>query len=199
MRITPTFGLLTVALATVLVSACGGPDTPAAPAPTSSPAASADHNQADITFVQGMIPHHEQAVAMSELAANQASSPQVIELAATIERAQAPEIEQMRAMLTTWGVAEDSSMGGTPHGGTGADGMPGMMTDEQMHEFQQATGDAFDRMFLQMMIIHHEGAVAMARTELSDGQNPQAKALAQTIIDQQTTEIAQMRELLQTL
>jgi uncharacterized protein (DUF305 family) len=194
MRITPTFGLLTAALATLLVTGCGGADTPAAPAPTSSPAASADHNQADIAFVQGMIPHHEQAVEMSELAANQASSPQVKELAATIERGQAPEIEQMRAMLAAWGVAEDSSTGG--HGGMGGGGM---MTPEQMHGLQQATGAAFDRMFLQMMIMHHEGAITMARTELSDGQNPQAKALAQTIIDQQTTEIAQMRELLQTL
>lgn len=77
---------------------------------TKGPGSRADHNQADITFVQGMIPHHEQAVEMSELAANQASSPQVKELAATIERGQAPEIEQMRAMLAAWGVAEDSSM-----------------------------------------------------------------------------------------
>lgn len=199
MHATRTFGLLTAALSTLLVTACGtsaAPSSPPSSAPASSTTVSADRNDADIAFAQGMIPHHEQAVEMSQLAAERAASPQVKELAATIERAQAPEIEQLRGFLEAWGAEEDSSMGGMHHDGAG---MPGMMSDQQMGGLEQANGAAFDRMFMQMMIMHHEGAVAMARTELSDGQNPQAKALAQTIIDQQTTEIAQMQDLLKTV
>ena len=199
MHVTRTFGLLAAALSTLLVAACGtslAPSAPTAAPPESATVVSADHNEADIAFVQGMIPHHEQAVEMSQLAADRASSPQVKELAATIEAAQAPEIEQMRGFLAAWGVEEDSSMGGMHQGGVG---MPGMMSGQQMGGLDQANGAAFDRMFLQMMVLHHEGAVTMARTELSDGQNPQAKALAQAIIDAQTAEIAQMQDLLQTV
>ncbi|MGD9527444.1 MAG: DUF305 domain-containing protein [Pseudonocardia sp.] len=199
MHVTRTFGLLAAALSTLLVTACGTaapPSSPAASPPGSATVVAAGHNEADITFVQGMIPHHEQAVVMSQLAAARAASPRVKELAATIEQAQAPEIEQMRGFLTAWGVEEDSSMGGMPHG---AAGMPGMMAGQQMSGLDQANGAPFDRMFLQMMVVHHEGAVTMARTELADGQNPQAKTLAQAIIDQQTAEIAQMQELLKTV
>jgi uncharacterized protein (DUF305 family) len=199
MHVTPTFGLLAAALSTVLVAGCGdgaAPAAPASPTASSTAAAAADRNDADSTFVQGMIPHHEQAVQMSQLAADRAASPEVKRLAATIERAQAPEIEQMRGFLAAWGVEEDSSMGGMRHGGAG---MPGMMSDQQLSGLGQAKGAAFDRMFLQLMIMHHEGAVTMARAELSDGRNPQAKTLAQAIVDQQMAEIAQMRDLLTTV
>ena len=78
----------------------------------------------------------------------------------------------------------------------GMSGMSGMMSDQQMQQLEQASGVEFDRMWLQMMIAHHEGAVQMAQTELRDGRNPEAKALAQTIIDAQQTEITQMQEML---
>lgn len=202
MHVTRTFGLLAAALATLLVTACGSADAPstAAPAaPVPGAGASAEHNEADIAFAQGMIPHHQQAVEMSRLAADRAASPQVKELAATIEKAQAPEIEQMRGFLATWGAQEDASMGGMDHSAMGGGGMPGMMSGQQMHGLGQATGASFDRTFLQMMTAHHEGAVTMSRTELSDGRYPEAKALAQAIIDQQTAEIARMQELLNTV
>ena len=73
--------------------------------------------------------------------------------------------------------------------------MPGMMSDDQMSRLCQATGAAFDRAFLQMMTAHHQGAIQMAQTELADGQNPEAKALAQKIITAQQGEITQMRTL----
>lgn len=85
-------------------------------------------------------------------------------------------------------------MGMMDHGAGGA--MPGMMSGDQMQRFGQATGDAFDRMFLQMMITHHQGAVAMANTELSAGRNPGARQLAQRIIDAQQREITEMQALL---
>lgn len=198
MNVTRTAGLLVAALATVLVSACGG----SSPAPaTGGQTVSPEHEQADIAFVQGMIPHHGQAVEMAELAADRAASPQVKELATTIAQAQQPEIDQMRGFLDAWGVDEESGgMGGMDHSDMGGmSGMAGMMTDQQIQNLENATGAAFDRMFLQMMTEHHKGAVQMARTELSDGQNPQAKALAQKIIDDQTREIEQMRQLLTTV
>ena len=90
-------------------------------------------------------------------------------------------------------------MGGMDHSAMGGGGMPGMMSGQQMHGLGQSTGASFDRAFLQMMTAHHEGAVTMSRTELSDGRYPEAKALAQAIIDQQTAEIARMQELLNTV
>lgn len=193
MHVTRTLVLLAAALGTLLPAACATTTAPPTAAPTSTAAAASQHNPADVAFAQGMIPHHEQAVNMSQLAAQQGASPQVKELAANIERAQAPEIAQLRGFLAAWGVAEDSSMGGMHHG---PGGMPGMMSAEQMHGLGQATGASFDRSFLQMMIMHHEGAVGMARAELADGTNPDARALATAIVDQQAAEVARMQDLL---
>ncbi|GAA4697225.1 DUF305 domain-containing protein [Pseudonocardia yuanmonensis] len=215
-------GVLGTAAATVvLVAACSGSSgtvtgasaTPGATATTSATAAA--HNAADVAFVRGMIPHHAQAVQMSEMAAQQASDEQVKQLATRIQQAQGPEIEQMRGLLAAWGEPDtgaagtSGSMGGMDHGNMGhggsatsmpmAQGMSGMMTEQQMQQMQQASGTQFDRMFLEMMTEHHNGAVQMARTELAQGQNPEAEALAQKIIDDQQAEITEMQQLLSTL
>ena len=195
-------GVLAAAAAAVMLAACGDSGTPpaaapAAPAaPTPSAAASAAHNDADIVFVQGMIPHHSQAVDMAKQAQTQAGSEPVETLAARIEQAQGPEIAQMRGFLAAWGAPENTggAMPGMNHSQMG--GMSGMMTDAQMQQLGQARGAAFDQMFLQMMIEHHTGAIEMARTELATGQNPEAKNLAQTIINAQQAEITEMRGLL---
>ena len=180
----------------LLVTACGATTSP----PGVVSAGSAEHIDADVTFVQGMIPHHTQAVAMAQMATGQATSPQVKDLAARIETAQGPEIEQLDGFLGPWGVAETSDgggMGGMDLGGAGA--MSGMMIPAQMTQLGQSSGVAFDRLFLQMMTEHHTGAVAMAETELRDGQNTDAKALAQRIIDAQRGEITEMQALLTAL
>lgn len=198
-------GMFVAALTTVTIAGCGtsapGPaSTPAAGGPSASSSVSSEHNDADVAFVQGMIPHHTQAVAMSQLVDGRASAPEVIELAKQIEQAQGPEITQMQGFLTSWNVAAapTDTMGGmTGMGGTS--GMSGMMTDQQMQQLQSTNGAAFDRMFLQMMTQHHTGAVDMAQTELRDGRNPEAKALAQKIIDAQQAEIATMKQLLTTV
>ncbi len=203
-------GAAAAVTAALVLSACGSGDAPsgaappapaASPAPAAAPPAAVDaaHNQADIAFVQGMIPHHSQAVAMSEQAPAQAGSEQVKALAGRIAQAQGPEIAQMRGFLAAWGATESpgGGMPGMDHSMPGGmTGMTGMMTDAQMAQLGQARGAAFDRMFLQMMIEHHKGAIEMSRTELSTGQNPQARQLAQTIIDAQQTEIAEMQRLL---
>lgn len=193
-------GVLVAASAALTLVACGdsgapptgAPATSAAPAPSAAP--SAAHNAADVTFVQGMLPHHAQAVDMAKQAAGQDAGAQVEQLAARIEQAQGPEIAQMRGFLAAWGAPEGAPMAGMDNGGM--PGMSGMMTGAQMQQLAQARGAAFDRMFLQMMIEHHKGAVQMARTELASGQNPEAKALAQEIIDAQQAEISEMESLL---
>lgn len=214
MNRTTVLGALATGAAALVLAGCGGNAGPASgsdttgapPAASTSTATSAVHNAADVTFVQDMIPHHAQAVEMAELAPTQASSQQLKDLAAKIQAAQAPEIAQMQGFLQAWGLpaAPTATMGGRDHGmggemnGGAMSGMPGMMSGQQMQQLDAASGPAFDRMFLQMMIQHHQGAVQMAQTELRDGQNPEAKALAQRIITAQQAEIAQMQTMLDT-
>jgi uncharacterized protein (DUF305 family) len=164
---------------------------------SSSTSAEADHNDADVAFASGMIPHHESAITMAQMAQAQAADPRVKDLAARIEAAQTPEIETMSGWLADWGAAAsssatDDSMGGMDHGG---------MDDGNMGEMDTGalagmSGAEFDRMFLTMMIEHHRSAVQMAETEAADGQNTDAIALAESIRDSQTAEIAQMQQLL---
>lgn len=190
MRHLRTTTMLAAALAATLVAGCGGAANSADPgAANSAAAASTEHNDADVAFVQGMIPHHRQAVEMSKIASGRAASPRVQELATQIEQAQGPEIDQMRGFLRTWQAPESGSMGG----------MSGMMNPAQMQGLGQATGTEFDRMFLRMMIEHHTGAIEMARTELVNGRNAEAKGLARKIADAQQSEISTMQELLRTL
>jgi uncharacterized protein (DUF305 family) len=206
MRITTRIGTLAGAVALSLaLAACGtnsdsasGMDhsTSASSSSSSAPssaAVDAAHNAADISFTQDMIGHHQGAIAMAQLASSRASSPQVKDLASRIEAAQSPEINEMTSWLTAWGeptASTDSSMG---------PGGMGMMTDEQMNQLTAATGTAFDRMFLQMMTVHHQGAIDMAKTEQANGSNPQAIALARSIETSQTAEVTEMAQLLKTL
>ncbi|OLT13895.1 DUF305 domain-containing protein [Actinomadura sp. CNU-125] len=187
------------ALAVSLAACGGGGDDSGGSMPghsmstSSSPSAGGaqaqPHNQQDVMFAQMMIPHHQQAVEMADLAATRASSPEVKALAAEIKKAQGPEIAQLTGWLKTWGVSAPSP--GMDHGG-----MDGMMSEQDMQELEQAQGEAFDRAFLTMMIEHHEGAVEMAKTEQASGQFPPAKEMAGSIVTSQSAEIAKMRELL---
>jgi uncharacterized protein (DUF305 family) len=198
MRRNLLIGGLAVASALVL-SACSSNDhasmsgmssSSSAPAPAPSQQA-AGHNADDIAFVQQMIPHHSQALDMAKLVPSRGTNPKVIDLASRIEKAQDPEIQQMRGWLTAWGATSTSSMPGMTH-----ESMPGMMSDADMRKLDQAKGAEFDKMWLDMMIEHHQGAVDMAKTELTKGSNADAKALAQKIIDAQQAEITEMRGLL---
>jgi uncharacterized protein (DUF305 family) len=142
-----------------------------------------DFNDADVMFAQMMIPHHEQAVEMAELAETRASDPEVVELAAQIKAAQDPEIETMTGWLEAWG--EPTEM---EHGMD----MPGIMTDEEMAELEAADGAEFDVVFVHHMIAHHQGAIEMAETEIADGQNAEAKELASQIAESQAAEVTQL-------
>ena len=165
--------------------------------------ATANFNATDVGFAQGMIPHHAQAVEMADMAIATSTNADVLALAKQIKSAQNPEIETMTGWLQTWGQAVPStaSMADGGHDMTNMSGMmmDGMMSDADMKRLESSTGTAFDRLWLELMIQHHEGAVRMAKDELADGKNPDARALAQAIITSQQAEISKMNALLAAL
>ncbi|CAN5443467.1 DUF305 domain-containing protein [soil metagenome] len=159
---------------------------------TSPPASQvqADFNTSDVMFAAMLIPHHEQAIEMSEVILGQSGvDRRVSDLAEQIKDAQAPEIELMQSWLDEWGESGAGDMADMDHGG-------GMMSEEDMAALEGADAAEAARLYLEQMIVHHEGAIEMAQVELADGMNPDAIALAQTIIDAQTAEIAVMEDLL---
>ena len=129
------------------------------------------------------------------------ASPAVLTLAQKIKAAQNPEIETMTTWLRQWNQpvpAMTSSMSGGGHDMTGMSGMmmDGMMTQADMTRLSKAKGAEFDRLWLELMVQHHEGAVRMANDELASGKNAQAQTLARAIIASQTAEIEQMNKML---
>lgn len=154
------------------------------------------HNAQDVSFAQGMIPHHRQALEMARLADGRASSGAVKDLAARIEKAQDPEIRTMTGWLKTWGEDVPEAGAGMDHSASGHAGMPGMMDDADMAGLEKSSGKAFDAKFLALMVEHHEGAVEMATVEKSKGRYGPAKAMADDIVTAQNAEIREMKELL---
>ncbi|WAL49887.1 DUF305 domain-containing protein [Rhodococcus pyridinivorans] len=182
-------------------------------ATTSAVEETAAHNDADVMFAQMMIPHHSQAIEMSDMLLAKENIPtEVSELAEQIKAAQGPEIEELESWLNEWGEpAQMPEMGNDMPGMDGMDGMDegmdgmggmemeGMMSEEDMQALSDAQGTDAARLFLEQMIAHHEGAVEMAQTEIEDGQFPDAVQMARTIVDTQQQEIETMRQLLTTL
>ena len=169
----------------------GAPDEPIAEEPS----------HPDIAFMQMMVPHHAQAVEMAELAEKHAVDPDVRRLAARIRAAQGPEILSMSAWLEKEGL-DVPQPGDDPrdfeHSEAGHDdSMMGMLTEQEMTQLARARGSAFDRLFLQGMIRHHRGALAMAETVAADGVDVLVGELAADVHLTQTSEIATMQELLE--
>jgi uncharacterized protein (DUF305 family) len=200
-----------VAAGSLLLAACGNDDDmsgmdhgtqSSAPAHgTGKEASDADFNDADVTFAQGMIPHHQQAIVMSELAEGRASDAEIKKLAGQIEKAQGPEIKTLQGWLKSWGKpTATESMPGMDHSKHGdMDGMAGMMSEQDMKDLAAAKGTAFDRSFAEMMVEHHKGAITMAEDELKNGKNADAKKLAGAIIKGQSAEVAQFEKILDRL
>jgi uncharacterized protein (DUF305 family) len=180
------------------------------------------HNQADVTFAQQMIPHHQQAIQLSDIIlGKQGIDPRVVDLANQIKAAQDPEIQQMQGWLSQWGQpvpmmpSDTATPSGspvpsettTPSGGPapsasttpGAAQLPGMVSDQEITALQNTEGADASKLFLTMMIHHHQGAITMAQTEVKSGQNPPAIALAQSIITTQQQQIDTMQNLLTSL
>ncbi|SDG23789.1 Uncharacterized conserved protein, DUF305 family [Lentzea fradiae] len=162
---------LIVVASVLLLTACGSPAT---------------HNSADVAFARGMVPHHEQALEMSDLVAARTDNPHVIDLAKRITAAQKPEIDRMNGWLAAWNAPVEASAGGHS-GGHG-------LVD--LGDLADLDDTEFDRQWLSLMIQHHRGAVKMAREHLSAGTDPEARKLAQDVVAQQEKELAEMESLL---
>ncbi|MEW2011106.1 DUF305 domain-containing protein [Microbacterium sp. NPDC078814] len=165
---------------------------------SSSPSStSAQFNAADEMFATMMIPHHQQAIEMADMILGKDDiDPQVVTLAEQIKAAQGPEIETMKGWLEEWGAPYDES---AVDGMSGMDHGDGMMSDEDMTALESATGTEATRLFLDGMIMHHQGAITMAQSQLDNGQNEDALELAQQVIDGQSAEITTMQAILATL
>ncbi len=142
----------------------------------------------DIMFAQMMIPHHEQAVKMSDFALLTSTNPEVLTLAKDIRDAQAPEILQMKGWLEKSNASEDMghSMG---------DSMGGMLSESELTTLKNATGKTFDTLFLNGMIAHHEGAIHMTLM-IKESSNPEVKTLGENIVTSQTAQITLMKDML---
>lgn len=201
-------GLAVVAgAATLAIAACGSSDDPmggqhmsphATPSTGSSAAPSSAEevfNDADVMFTEMMIPHHRQAVEMSDLIlAKTGIDPEVKTLAGQIKGAQQPEIDTMNTWLEAWG-ANMPDHGGMDHGSDNG----GMMTPEDMQALKAADAAEGQKIYLSGMVKHHQGAITMAQTEIADGKNSDAIALANSIVTSQQAEITTMQAILNRL
>jgi uncharacterized protein (DUF305 family) len=196
----------------VVIGGQGDPDEPAGPrvvqpgAPgqpgrTLSPEEVADlspppHTLADILFMQRMVSHHEQALEMTALVAGRSDGPDLASLAERIEISQRDEIAQMGHWLD-----ERGAEGPGPHASHAPHDMPGMLSDDQLSQLEHARGAEFDRLFLEFMIRHHEGALTMVQQlyAAGGGLEPASDRFAREVVADQTIEINRMRSLLGTL
>ena len=201
-KLRSTLAVTAVLAASVALAGCASPSgSPSNSMPSmdhastpmsSAPPAGASFNIADLNFINGMIPHHSQAVAMSDTLLKKAGiDPAVVALATKIKGAQDPEIVTMKSWLTSWKMANTSDLGMR-------DGM-GMMSDADMSALDAATGVSAAKLFLTQMTQHHEGAIEMAKTEISKGKDPRAVTLAKKIAADQSAEIKTIKSLLATL
>ncbi|MEU0117893.1 DUF305 domain-containing protein [Streptomyces bobili] len=196
-----------VAAGALFLSACGdngddmsgmehGSGNSSASASAAADAGSTGFNDADVAFAQMMIPHHQQALAMARLADGRASDSEVKEIVAKIEQAQDPEIRTMQGWLKSWNqpTAAVGSMPGMDHGSG-----DGMMSDGDMEHLKGMKGAEFDKMFADMMIEHHNGAITMAEGEQKNGEYAGAVKMAGAIVEGQSAEVKQLQSILDRL
>ena len=165
-----------------VVAACGGGG--------SNESSNQDFNGADVMFAQMMIPHHEQAIELSDIALDPTvgAATAVATLATAIKAAQDPEISQMKGLLSTWEkplTPED----GMDHGSM----MKGMLSPDEMNSLAALRAMQFDAAWAKAMIAHHEGAISMAEDVIKTGKNAEVRALAETIVASQEAEIAELQ------
>lgn len=192
-KTTRTTAAIALALSLTLAG-CADTDDDAGSGAAEVAQENADVNEADVMFATMMLPHHEQAIEMSDIVLEKDDvDPEVADLAEQIKAAQGPEIQQLEGWLEEWG-ADADDMGSMDHGS-----MSGMMSEADLEELRSADGQEASRLFLEQMIEHHRGAVEMAETQVEDGRSPEAVDLARTIVETQNEEIEQMKSMLQTL
>ncbi|MFL6085417.1 MAG: DUF305 domain-containing protein [Mycobacterium sp.] len=152
----------------------------------------AGFNADDVAFATNMIPHHQQAVDLSAMVPDRSTNAELIALAQQISSAQQPEINVMKVFLVQWKENPDTNSG---HGGHGSP-MQGMVDEATMTKLESLNGAEFDKLWLESMISHHQGAIEMAKAEVANGDNVDAKALAKNIVTTQEPEIGQMKQML---
>ncbi len=185
-----TLSAVALAVAALLLGACGSHDMGSMDTGDSTQE-SAAFNDADVMFAQQMIPHHEQAIEMSDIALdpNTGASAAVIALATQIKGAQDPEISQMKNLLAAWGMPME--MGSMDH----SSGMDGMLSLEDMDSLGQLKGAEFDKAWAKGMIAQHECANEMANDVLANGKNSEILALANAVVSGQSAEIKTLKPL----
>lgn len=176
--------ILFALVAAVLLAACGR--GAAAPLPADQ---ALGFNDADVRFLQDMLPHHQQAIDMAELVDGRTRRPELVKLAARITTSQGGEIRSMQAFLTRWNRPVTADGGMRPDQSQ----VSGMLAEGQLEWLQTLKDTRFDLAFLTMMRTHHGGAVEMAAAELRSGSSAEVKALARQMILAQQTEIRQMQ------
>lgn len=212
---TPKRGMVmagTLAVAGILLVTGCGTKTESAPAQSTAASSSAgavadqSHNQQDVMFAQHMVPHHQQAIEMSDIILPKSDiDPRVTALAEQIKAAQGPEIEQMQGWISQWGAPTMPMTPGMDHGTMpGMDhssmpGMSGMMSAQDMDALKSAQGAEASKLYLTQMIEHHQGAITMAQTEITSGRFQPAITLAQSIVTSQQKEIDDMKAILATM
>jgi uncharacterized protein (DUF305 family) len=189
--------VLAVVAAALFLSSCGSSgsnehsdhkqtDTPVI---TGQPAG---YNADDVAFATNMIQHHKQAIELSALAPDRSTNPQLIALANQISAAQQPEVNVMKVFLVQWNENPDANSGHAGHG----DAMQGMVDAATMSKLESLKGAEFDKLWLESMISHHQGAIEMAKAEIANGDNADAKSMAQNIVTTQEAEVGQMKQML---
>lgn len=164
-----------------------GASAPAASAAPSTPAT--PHNAADVAFASRMIPHNVQALAATQMVDQKATKPAVKSLASAMNKTQLPEIESLSQWLTNWGQPVPTGMIASGQGAMG-------ITEDDLSKLSKTSGAAFDKLWLNTMITHQQNAVMIAQAEVAQGQNPQAKALAQKILTDRQARLATLKGLL---
>jgi len=152
----------------------------------------AGYNADDVAFATNMVPHHQQAIELSALVPDRSTNPQLIALAQQIAAAQQPEINVMKVFLVQWNENPDTNSGHAGHGNA----MQGMVDEATMSKLKSLNGAEFDKLWLESMISHHQGAIEMAKAEIANGDNADAKTLARNIVTTQEAEIGQMKQML---
>lgn len=219
MRRSPALAALL--LASSLLVGCSADDEPDRPSPTSpdapvlqpgrpgepnssltgtaaAPTSSSTHNSADVTFLQDMIVHHAQAVVMGDIVKGRLTDDEVRRIADRISDEQRPEMDGMAETLRSWGEkvppqAKNPKFGMRGHGAHAHAGMPGMASEEDLVKLTEASGPEVDRLYLDLMTAHHDGALAMADTVRERGRDERVGELADDITVTQQKQIDQMK------
>jgi uncharacterized protein (DUF305 family) len=181
MRIAALLGA--VVMATIVSSCQESASIPDAQAPK--------HNAADVTFAQKMIPHHRQALDMAAMVPPRTTNRELIVMAKHIALDQQAQIDTLQRLLQQWG--EPAAADHMGHDGMGMDGMVDAATMDRLPALKDAE---FDELWLRSMIVHHQGAVAMAEPEIAHGEDPTAVRMAKVIVDWQQLEIGRMHAML---